>query len=258
MDRYLIFYSLAFILFALTFGFYNIAYAAYIQSDSFRINNNAFTSGNFSSSDSFRLFGNIADIAIGRSTSDGFILGGGLLYYPDAAAASPAAAEKTATPAVKGEGIVLSLLKKFLVPTPFITRVDGGSADINGDGKVDIKDFGAFLYYQALKVPNPADLNKDGIVNSKDLSHLFFGWTERFIAFQPEPNSVLPKNYNVKSPVSTEQQNSIFPREAGTAAISKNIFSDSTDSNSKKGFSALLDGAKNFIIKVLLRIKSIF
>ena len=52
----------------------------------------------------------------------------------------------------------------------------GLSADLNGDGKVNLIDFSILLFHWG-KLYAPADLNRDGTVDLPDFSILLFQWT---------------------------------------------------------------------------------
>jgi len=117
---------------------------------------------------------------------------------PTAAAVSP-----TPPPApVGGGGIILDLLKRFLppllpreivelfppeipVPCPYPRQ------DLNCDGRIDLQDLSIFLFLTPEPAPNPADFNDDTKIDTRDLSSLFFAWTERLLTFGPDGQKIV-------------------------------------------------------------------
>jgi len=109
--------------------------------------------------------------------------------------ASPvAAAVPSPEPVGGGGGIILALLRQFVAPTPFVQPVvlpcPYPATDLNCDGQVNLQDLSIFLFLAPRPVPNPADFDADLKVGIKDLSVLFFDWTERFLSFAPEDKVV--------------------------------------------------------------------
>lgn len=68
--------------FIICFLLYFTAFAQELQSTNFRVLDPVQTPGSFSSSNTFRLFSNIAQIAIGTSTITNFNINAGFLFYP--------------------------------------------------------------------------------------------------------------------------------------------------------------------------------
>ena len=77
------------------------------------------------------------------------------------------------------------LLEEFFVPllpeTPCFPKTD-----LNCDGKINLSDFSIFLYLMPQPESAPADFNEDKSVDIKDLSLLFFDWTDKLLAFAGE------------------------------------------------------------------------
>ncbi len=143
--------------------------------------------GEQSTSNSYKLIGAIGQISIGLSESTAYGLKSGFLYWSEPAAA---AAEEAAPSAGGGDGIIMTLLRQFVpyeapaAPPEILPCAQ--ATDLNCDGKIGLADFSIFLYLGPKPAPNPADFNKDKRIDARDLSILFFKWTERLFAFVPD------------------------------------------------------------------------
>jgi len=84
---------------------------------------------------------------------------------------------------VQHGGILETLLRAFGLTTPALRPC---AADLNCDNKVGLADLSIFLYFAPRPAPNPVDLNKDGVVDTKDFSMLFSSWTEKLLTFVPD------------------------------------------------------------------------
>ncbi len=99
--------------------------------------------------------------------------------------ASAAPASSLLTGGESGAGFIRSLLNIFLSPagliaeTPILLKPKESflATDLNGDGKVDIEDFGVFLYFSDTSANEAIDFNKDGRIGLADLGILFYDWT---------------------------------------------------------------------------------
>lgn len=84
------------------------------------------------------------------------------------------------------------LLEKILVPVlPEIPCFP--KTDLNCDGKINLSDFSIFLYLMPQPQPEPADFNEDKSVDIRDLSVLFFDWTDKMLAFSEEKPFLTPQ-----------------------------------------------------------------
>jgi len=174
------------------------------------------------------------------------------------APAATAATETTTTTTTSSEGVVLALFKSFVGLPPSVKISAKCGADINCDGKVDTRDFGAFLYYGSLQLPNPADFNRDGTINSKDLSFLFFRWTERLLTFKPESNLAISNNQGATQSLENGQKNNFTSEQIGRAGIRSIISPENIVSKTQEGFSVILRNTKTFIKKIFSKIRALF
>lgn len=165
--------------------------AAEFTSTDFQALDPVIVSGEYSTSSDYALWGAIAQIATGTSTSNSFEVRSGFLYFP-ASAATPASTP-AASSAAPADGIVLGSLALDLLRTFLPLTVEqtaervvvfpcAQSTDFNCDGKIGVEDLSIFLYASASPQRALADLNRDGKVDIKDISILFFHWTARSFA----------------------------------------------------------------------------
>lgn len=157
-------------------------------SSSFKVLDPVFQTGGGGemTSASFKLIGSVGQIAVGTSSASSFKVCSGFLCYPapSAAAAKEAAA---AAVAVSHGGILESLLEAFNLRVPVISvKPCASKADFNCDRKVGLADLSIFLYFAPRSVPNPVDLNNDGVVDTKDFSMLLSSWNEKLLTFVPD------------------------------------------------------------------------
>ena len=96
------------------------------------------------------------------------------------------------------------------------------------------------------------------MINSKDLSYLFFNWTERFSAFQSEDNLIASKGQDNVSLSKSKEKNNFISEQVGRAGLRSAISIENTISKTQKGFSAILQNTKTVIVRVFRAIWAIF
>lgn len=176
------------------------ARAAEFTSTDFQALDPVIVPGGYSTSSSYALWGAIAQIAIGTSTSNSFEARSGFLYFP-APASTPASTPASSSASPSGGPIfgslALDFLRTFLPPVEQTERrvvvvPCVPPTDLNCDGNIGIEDFSIFLYVSASPERALADLNRDGKIDIRDISVLFFHWTARVFALSPfESRTVL-------------------------------------------------------------------
>jgi len=123
--------------------------------------------GGRSTSAGFEYFSSSGQIAPGESTSAGFILRAGFLYFP---ASTSASSDSGGGGSVSG-GYAVPISSEIIKQAISV-------CDFNKDGRCDIVDFSILLYYfdrSGLQI-RPYDLNYDGQINLIDFSILLFYW----------------------------------------------------------------------------------
>lgn len=176
----------------LWFGVHSNVRADVLSSDNFQVMGIPGYPGEFSSSNTFRLFGTVGQPATGISSLNNFQIKGGFLNFPGQEATPAPAPAPTPTPTPTGGGPILDIFKKILAKISDLLTPCTGS-DLNCDGRVDIYDAGIVFYwwgkdvanpqyaniltsFQARKRPSP-DFNSDSQVDIYDLSILLARWT---------------------------------------------------------------------------------
>ncbi|MBI2024828.1 MAG: hypothetical protein HYT03_01940 [Candidatus Harrisonbacteria bacterium] len=169
-------FSLIIAIFLISGGF---ASAQIITSTNFKIDRQELlSSGHRVTSSGFVIEGNLGQpVVSGDLTSDSFRLGSGILVLPAAVVESVEEAVEEITAANPGGG---SLIRNYI--REFIEREIPGFVvpsdyDLNNDGYINLIDLSVFLYLAELPPKeNPADFNKDLVIDLADLSILFFQW----------------------------------------------------------------------------------
>ena len=194
------------ILFSALFG---MALADDFESANFTVKDPVIFPAGYSTSQNYALWGTIAQPAIATSTSAGFEVRSGFLYFTDpvptpapspAPSPAPAAAARGESGGILGlAGLLLGLPSAPYLPHLPIQISKCGIADFNCDKSIGLRDISVFLYLSAFSEENnPADLNKDGRISLADLSAMLFYWTEpilppRFVSVEPDFYSPRPR-----------------------------------------------------------------
>lgn len=169
--------------------FLRVAMATDFSSTNFTVKDPVLNSGNFSSSNTFRVFSTIGQPAIGISTSDNRQLKAGFLYFPEPSAAAPSEEAAPAAAAVSGGGPVHPLYRRLfdLLVRPC------SQGDLNCDGRINLEDISILFYWWGKPIQKPTfaslltniiglgrpspDMNKDQRIDIFDLSVLLSKWT---------------------------------------------------------------------------------
>ncbi|MBI2591772.1 MAG: hypothetical protein HYW34_03800 [Candidatus Brennerbacteria bacterium] len=87
-----------------------------------------------------------------------------------------------------GRGVARVPVPPFfeLLEQPVPEKICLPNTDLNCDGRINLSDFSIFLYLMPRQLPTPADFNNDKSVDVRDLSLLFFDWTDKMLAFAKE------------------------------------------------------------------------
>lgn len=124
--------------------------------------------------------------------------GNSLATSSEVSATPVAASTPASTPTTVGGGgilgVIIASLKPFVpffpeefLPPPTFERCPTSRFDLNCDGVIGLQDFSIFVFLTPRPAPNPADFNEDGVTDLRDMSGLFFEWTEPLLTFIEPP-----------------------------------------------------------------------
>ncbi|MEK7146920.1 MAG: fibronectin type III domain-containing protein [Patescibacteria group bacterium] len=101
------------------------------------------------------------------------------------------------------------------IPKPALTPCLPNT-DLNCDGRINLSDFSIFLYLMPQQVPTPADFNDDKSVDVRDLSLLFFDWTDKVLAFAGGQSQSEEKEFKQQEkPKTTENYFAVITESLG-------------------------------------------
>lgn len=234
----------------------NQVFAEEFTSTDYKISDSVMSAGGgFSSSTDFQLIGSIAQISIGTSTANSFGLNAGFLTWPAPAAAASTAAASSTT--IADSGAVLGSFSPIAPFVPFVPvfteRAILTNADLNHDGSVGLKDFSILL-----------SIVNDNTLHPKDLSLLFYRWTEPLLSFKPDYVSQFASSY--QSFENKPKENFIFNRPREQAASLGELSAKPEAAVEPKqavavpqeAVSGLFNRVKNFVAGIFGRISDFF
>lgn len=183
-------------------------FATTYSSSSFKVLDPVIDSvGGRKTSSSYILLDALGQNAIGLSNSSSFTVKSGFPYFsaPSSDSGGSSSEEPASTPSQSSVPIHILPLIRPLIPIPepltpeeaeelieeHLPCQNGARAeDLNCDNVVGLIDFSIFLYLsgedQKNRRPNFADFNQDGAVDIRDLSRLFFAWSERLVSLDSD------------------------------------------------------------------------